>query len=296
MCRLFSFFLTVYCLLMASALSAASIVLTAAEDGTTVQAFSQALSQRRPQDQISFVPFTQLPVPSALPPETRLILLDSPSLTWRLSDNQGPMTLALRVSRIQAHQVLGENRPPRLSLLWSDPPLERQLRLVRLLLPQAKRVGVLLGSQSVFLLNELNETAKTLGLEIIARTWDPNDDSRSMLELLKNSDVLLGIDDPDLYNSKTAKNLLLSAYSRQRALLGPTASFVRAGSLASTYSDQNDWLTVLDRLLDVAPQRWPRSAYPDRFKVLTNNQVARALSIEVLSDTEYTQKLTGENQ
>ncbi len=43
--------------------------------------------------------------------------------------------------------------------------------------------------------------------------------------MLKNSDVLLGLDDPDLYNPKTAKNLLLSSYSRQIALVGPNAAF-----------------------------------------------------------------------
>ena len=62
--------------------------------------------------------------------------------------------------------------------------------------------------------------------------------------------LLLGLDDPDLYNPKTAKNLLLSSYSRQVALVGPNAAFVRAGSLASTYSDQPDWLAILDQLLD----------------------------------------------
>lgn len=76
------------------------------------------------------------------------------------------------------------------------------------------------------------------------------------------------------------KNLLLSSYGRQMALIGPNAGFVRAGALASTYSDQDDWLWVLDQLLDQPPTRWPRSLYPVRYGVSGNQQVARALGLE----------------
>jgi hypothetical protein len=62
-----------------------------------------------------------------------------------------------------------------------------------------------------------------LGLEIVAQDWSDPRDSRPLQNLLANSDVLLGLDDPDLYNSKTAKNLLLSSYGRQMALIGPNA-------------------------------------------------------------------------
>ena len=61
---------------------------------------------------------------------------------------------------------------------------------------------------------------------------------------------------------------------------GTIAGFVRAGALASTFSDQDDWLAVLDQLLDQPPARWPRSLYPVRFGVSGNQQVARALGLE----------------
>ena len=96
--------------------------------------------------------------------------------------------------------------------------------------------------------------------------------------------MLLGLDDPDLYNPKTAKNLLLSSYTRQTALIGPNAGFVKAGSLTSTYSDQSDWLAILDDLLDRPPATWPRTHYANRFKVLSNPQVARSLGIEQINE------------
>ena len=273
------------------AVQAADILLTGAEESPGVQAFVQALSELRPTDNVRFQPLASLPAPGRLPGNLRLILLDLPSLDWRLQESQGPATLVLRISRLQARQRLGAAQPPRLSLLWSDPPLSRQLQLIRRILPQARRIGVLFDHHSEFLLKELGLTAQSMNLQIISQRWEDTQDSRPLQTLLRNSDVLLGLDDPDLYNPKTAKNLLLSSYARQVALIGPNASFVRAGSLASTYTDQKDWLAILDKLLDQAPANWPRALYPDHFKVSTNAQVAHSLSIEPINAVSVARQL-----
>lgn len=280
----------VLCLVIAGWLAtiearAAEILLTGAHDSPGVQSFTLALKALRPEDSVRFTPLASLPAPDKLPAGTRLILLDLPSLDWRLQAVQGPATLVLRISRQQALDRLGETTPAHLSLLWSDPPVARQLRLIRTVLPQVRRVGVLFDRHSEFLLREIRQAAAPLGLEIVTERWDDTSDSRPLQALLGQSDVLLGLDDPDLYNPKTVKNLLLSSYARQRALIGPSAAFVKAGSLASTYSDQEDWLAILDELLDRPASSWPRTLYPSRFKVLSNQQVARSLGIEPI-DTE----------
>ncbi|KKA07392.1 ABC transporter substrate-binding protein [Pseudomonas ogarae] len=259
---------------------AAEVLLTGAEDSPGVQSFTQALKTLRPEDSVRFTPLANLPAPDKLPGNVRLVLLDLPSLDWRLQDARGPATLVLRISRQQARERLGEATPAHLSLLWSDPPMARQLRLIRTILPQVRRVGVLYDTHSEFLLKDIQQAAAPLGLAIVSERWDDTNDSRPLQNLLGQSDVLLGLDDPDLYNPKTVKNLLLSSYARQRALIGPSAAFVKAGSLASTYSDQQDWLAILDELLDRPATTWPRTLYPDRFKVLGNRQVSRSLGIE----------------
>jgi hypothetical protein len=273
------------------AVQAADILLTGAEESPGVQSFVQALSELRPTDRVRFQPLASLPAPGKLPASLRLILLDLPSLDWRLQESQGPATLVLRISRLQAQQRFGTAQPTHLSLLWSDPPLSRQLQLIRRILPQARRVGVLFDQHSEFLLKELHHAAGPLNLEIVDQRWDNTHDSRPLQAVLKNSDVLLGLDDPDLYNPKTAKNLLLSSYARQLALIGPNVAFVRAGSLASTYSDQSDWLAILDDLLDRPPAAWPRSLYPGRFKVSSNAQVARSLGIEPINEASVATEL-----
>lgn len=295
-CLWMSYWLLFCCLLCSAPLRAAEIILSGTEDNPAIRAFSAALAERRPQDRVRFQPLAQLPSPERIPADTRLILLDLHALDWRLSTSAGPPTLVLRISRVQAQQRLGKRRPAQLSLLWSDPAPARQLRLVRLLLPQAQRIGVLYDEHSQFLLDELRHAATPLGLEIVGKTWPDSRDNRPLLALLQRSDLLLGVDDDDLFNPRTAKNLLLTSYGQQRAMIGPNASFVRAGSLASVYSDQQDWLNSLDRLLDQPPSSWPRSAYPAYFKVLGNSQVARALAIELADDASLTQQVAeGEN-
>ncbi|XMB52274.1 ABC transporter substrate binding protein [Pseudomonas fluorescens] len=279
------------CLLLTAPAWSANILLTAAEDSPGVRAFTQALAQQRPDDQVSFTPLSELPAPRDLPASTRLILLDLPGLDWRLQDAQGPPTLVLRISRLQARQRLGNTHPAKVSLLWSDPPLDRQLRLIAHILPQAQRVGVLYEAGSEFLLRELTQSAKPMGLEIVPQLWENTSDSRPLQNLFKNSDVLLGLDDPNLYNPKTVKNLLLSSYAQQLPLVGPNAGFVRAGSLASTYSDQADWLAVLGQLLDQPPANWPHALYPQHFKVVGNPQVARSLGIEQVDEVAVAARL-----
>ena len=261
-------------------LHAHEVLLVGGEDEPGIRSFVSALESRRSHDHVYFKTVAQLPTPGKLHADTRLVLLDDDALAWRMSQAAGPAALVLRVSRVQAQQRLGATRPAYLSLLWSDPPLLRQLRLTRYLLPQARRIGVLYGEHSEFLLDELRHAARLLDMELVAHDWPDRRDSRPLQRLLSNSDVVLGLDDPELYNSKTAKNVLLSSYARQKALIGPSAGFVRAGALASTYSDQQDWLAVLDRLLDQPPGQWPRSLYPEHFGVSGNQQVARALGLE----------------
>ncbi|SDG26945.1 hypothetical protein SAMN05216603_10165 [Pseudomonas benzenivorans] len=279
------------CLLGSLPLPAADIILGSAEDSPAIRAFSAALAQRRPQDRVQFQPLGQLPSPADIPADTRLILLGPQALDWRLGAAQGPPTLVLRVSQVHARKRLGASRPADLTLLWSEPAPARQLRLARVLLPQARRIGVLYDGHSEFLLDELRQAAAPLGLEIVGQAWPDSRDNRPVLALLRRSDLLLGVDDADLYNPRTAKNLLLTSYAQQRALIGPGAAFVRAGSLASSYSDQADWLASLDQLLDQPPAHWPSSAYPTHFKVLGNRQVARALAIELVDDASLARQV-----
>lgn len=280
------------CLLATSALAqAAEVLVTASNDTPALRSFVAELAARRPADRVRFMHPTQLSSPDSLPADSRLVLLGADALDWRLSTAAGPPTLVMQISRVQAFRRLGESRPAQLTLLWNDPAPARQLRLIRQLLPQARRVGLLYGDDSRFLVNELRQLAAAQGLAVTPGYWPDTRDSRPLNRLLDSSDVLLGVDDPALYNSSTIKSVLLASYGRRLALIGPTAAFIRAGSLSSSYSDQPDWLGELDRLLSLEPRHWPREAYPQRFKVLSNPQVARSLGVELSDDRDQALRL-----
>lgn len=285
--------LTLLCLivLLPPLVRAEEIIFGAASDSPSVRNFAAALGSLRPADQVEFRPLEHLrkrPVSG----DAILIALDTPTLAWRLEQPHGPRTLAMRVSRVEAHALIGSRMPAGVTLLWSDPPAERQLRLVRLLMPGARNVGLLFDEQSEFLLDEYRTAAQGLDLDLRISTWSPSGPRKPLLSLLDKTDLLLGIDAPRLYNADTIKSLLLTSYAQNRPLFGPTASFVRAGSLASTYSDQQDWLNELGDWLERPASQWPASAYPTHFKVLSNRQVARALGFAPPADSELTRLLS----
>jgi len=283
--------LVVFCLLTPQ-LQAAELLLSTAGDTTTLEHFGNALAAARPSDRVRIVPLNEMPPLDQIPGETRLILLGQAALAWRLESSNGPPTLVLHVNKTRARETLGEHLPANLSVLWQDPAPRRQLRLLKHLLPRATRVGVLHDPHSEFLVEELRQAASGLGLEIVAQGWPDTRDNKAVIRLLGISDVLLAVADDDLYNPLTAKTLLLTSYGQQHALIGPSAGFVRAGSLASTYADQDDWLATLDQLLDQAPNKWPAGTYSKSFKVLGNPQVARALGITLPSDAELARHLS----
>ena len=278
--------------LLTPAVQAAELLLSTAGDTSNLQHFGNALAAARPADRVRVVPLNEMPPLDQMPGDTRLILFGQAALAWRLESPNGPPTLVLQVNKTQAHQALGQRQPTNLSVLWQDPAPRRQLRLLKHLLPNATRVGVLHDPHSEFLIQELQQAASALGLEIVAQGWPDTRDNKAVIRLLGASDVLLAVADDDLYNPLTAKTLLLTSYGQQHALIGPSAGFVRAGSLASTYSDQNDWLVTLDHLLDQAPAQWPAGTYSNTFKVLGNPQVARTLGIKLPSDAELARHLS----
>ncbi len=99
---------------------ARDILLVSTEQSPALQDFAEALAQHRPNDQVRLETPENLPPAANLDGQTRLLLLGSGALNWRLASHDAPPALTLLVSRVEARQVLGEREPPHLSLLWSD--------------------------------------------------------------------------------------------------------------------------------------------------------------------------------
>ncbi|WP_221801017.1 hypothetical protein [Oceanobacter mangrovi] len=176
---------------------------------------------------------------------------------------------------------------PRLdSAIYLEPPLARQLLLGRFLLGGDHPLGILAQSQQS--LQQLCDCQQALDANDVHTAYVDEYSSlnRALVELLQQTDALVGVYDTELYSAANIKNILITAYRQSRPLIGPSSAYIRAGALATTYSDLQD---VAQRLVDVietgTKSAWPKADYNPHFKVRFNEQVARSLNM-VLPDSK----------
>ena len=136
----------------------------------------------------------------------------------------------------------------------------------------------------------LNVSMATAAEVTIAEVDGPDDLSRQLLGLLGRSDILPGTDDSSIHNADNLKTILLSSYSGNKVLIGPSAPFIDAGSLSTTYSSPQDMARSVAYLLEqgLPPQT---TSYPRYFSVLSNAQVARSLGIPLPDDATLARRL-----
>lgn len=187
----------------------------------------------------------------------------------------------------------GSGRP--LSALYLDQPLERQFDLIRLALPEARRVGVLLGPESKNRYGALATAAMNRGLTLKARQLLQDGDLAPALQaLLPETDLLLALPDPALFNAGTIQMILLSAYRQRQPLIGFSPAYTRAGALVSLYSTPAQIAEEAAEMLLAALSRGqlPAPRHPRRFVVSTNPHVARSLGIALENEAQLLQRLS----
>lgn len=187
----------------------------------------------------------------------------------------------------------GIGRP--MSALYLDQPVERQLDLVRLVLPEAKRIGVLLGPETKNRYEALASAAMNRHLQINARQIRQESDLAPALQaLLPETDLLLALPDAAVFNAGTIQMILLSAYRHRQPLIGFSPAYTRAGALASLYSTPAQIGEQAAEMLLAAMARGqlPAPQHPRRFVVSTNPHVARSLGIPLESEAQLLQRLS----
>ncbi len=133
-------------------------------------------------------------------------------------------------------QDSGRRASPQFSAIYLDQPLGRQLDLLRLALPEARRIGVLWGPESQAQALALAGAAATRNLQLVAATVSGSDNLYANLKrVLEDSDVLLALADPQVYNSSSIQNILLASYRARVPMLAFSPAYVRAGALAAVY-------------------------------------------------------------
>lgn len=204
-------------------------------------------------------------------------------------------TLVTMIARSRFDALRAAHPQVALSGWVLDQPVERQFRLLRAVVPERTRVGLLLGA-NVAAEATLHAVAADLGLTLATR--QVRDDKAliaGLEDILSASEVLLALPDPMLSSPTAARAILLTSYRYQKPIIAFSRAYVTAGALAAVFitpeqvaSDLIDWLRAQgDKPLTLPPLQDPVS-----FEIAVNRQVARALGISVADDGELL-RLTG---
>lgn len=198
---------------------------------------------------------------------------------------QAPVLSAL-IPRSSFERILrshGKVASNRLSAIYLDQPLARQLALVRLAFPQAKRLGVLWGAESSDRAAGLRALVAASGLELQeTRVTQPEDLPLALAQVLGGCDVLLALADPAIFNSTTIQNILMSSFRARIPLVAFSPAYVRAGAVLAVYTTP---LQAAHQAAEVTlgvlrGRSLPEQALePNDFEVGVNAQVARALDV-----------------
>jgi putative tryptophan/tyrosine transport system substrate-binding protein len=204
--------------------------------------------------------------------------------------------LAALIPRLGFERVLRDTaRKPvaPVTALYLDQPFGRQLDLVRLIFPDAKRIGVVWGPESVQQQPLLLDALRSRDMqEVSAKVSHSADLFAGLKAALDDVSILIAIADPQVFSSGTIANILLSTYRARIPLLGFSPAYARAGAMVSLHSTpaqigrQAGGLAT--SLLRRGGIRVP-SQYPTDFTVDVNQQVARSLGVVIDAATLATQ-------
>lgn len=182
----------------------------------------------------------------------------------------------------------------RMSALFIDQPLPRQVDLIRIVLPSAKTIGVVFGPSTQGQFELLRSTVASRGLSLVREVAMRDAELYPALQsVLSSADVLLPLPDPHIINAVTAQNLLLTSFRFRVPVIAYSSAYVRAGALAAVHSTARQ---IGQEAAQIARQvlrttALPAAKYPKYFSVAVNRQLAGSLGLELPADGVILQRL-----
>lgn len=172
------------------------------------------------------------------------------------------------------------------SAIVLDQPPVRQAALIRAALPGARQVGLLLGPESRQMLLPLRSALQDYGFSVHAEDIGQRGMFAALQGILDDSDVVLAIADPAVFNSETISAVLTAGYRRQVPLVAFSPAYVKAGSLLGLYATPSQVgraaAEATRAMLAGAPL--PIPAAPREFSIDLNAAVARSLGLSLRED------------
>jgi ABC-type uncharacterized transport system substrate-binding protein len=238
-----------------------------------------------PRKDIQLVMAADLPTGGAVAPKLFIALgTEAARILARRSD--GALVLCTLLPREAFEQVLresGRRASGGFAALYLDQPIGRQLDLLRLALPQTRRVGMLWGPDFQAWAGAVEAAIKGRGWQFTGAHIEPGVPLYpSLKRVLEEADVLLAVPDRQLYNSTTIQNILLASFRARVPMVAFSPAYVRTGALLGLYSTAAQVGRQAGGIA-LGVLRGKTSAivsqYPQEFTVGVNDNVARSLGL-----------------
>ena len=228
---------------------------------------------------------------SSIPEPTRLIVaLGANAFRAAMKRSNGLPVLAALLPRTVFERILREAPAKSAAMataVFLDQPLGRQLDLLHLAFPEARKVGILLGPETAGTLAPLQAMAVSRKLQIVSASAPQSADLYPALRsVMETADVLLATADPSIYNSASISNVLLSTYRARVPVQAFSPAYVRAGAVLALYSTPEQIGQQAAELARVVLSggSLPPPAFPAAFEVDVNEHVARSLGLRLDED------------
>lgn len=268
----------------------ANVLIVSSESGAAYaqsrEAFIAELERGgKPRSEVRSVLAAQLASPNSLEPQRLIVTLGAEALRAVLARAPTAPVVASLIPRNVQERLLREASSralPPITAVYLDQPLGRQLDLLRLALPEARRLGVLTSPDSASALAGLQSAAASRKMQLVnAQVEESAGLYPALRSVLDGADVLLALPDTRIYNSTSISNVLLSSYRSRIPVQAFSPAYVRAGALMAVYSSTEQ---IGTQTAEVARQYLisgvlSAPAYPAEFLVDVNEHVARSLGL-----------------
>lgn len=227
-------------------------------------------------------------VDAALSDRPRLVItLGGDALKHVLARDVRTPVIAALIPRAGFERIVsqaGRKPPAAVTALYLDHTLARQLDLLTLALPNAKKVGVLWGPDSIAQQRNLLTAAHARALELVSGTVGADGSLFAGLKAaLDDADVMLALADPYVFNSTNISNILLTTYRARIPVVAFSPAYVKAGALLSLYTTATQIGMQAASMAKVVLQggALPPAQYPLDYAVSVNAYVARSLDLTI---------------
>jgi hypothetical protein len=183
-----------------------------------------------------------------------------------------------------------------LAEIYIDQPYRRYFDLIRMAVPRAGRVGLLIHASDIESIDIIAESASQLDLTLkTSIVSNERNIGEALSSILNDIDVLLALPDSRIHNSHTISHILTTAYHNNIPVIGFSSAYVKAGAAAAIYTSPDDIARQLsDVVLEVifnghVNRRLQHATY---FSVSVNFEVARSLGLAPISPSEVKQRMS----